>query len=158
MGFFCFFFLQNFWIPVYLFFAHKHKSLWYFCFIYFSQFCLFISLIDYWIKNKKWLIPVVILAVIVVPLCIWWAIQDTKKEKKKRVENREKQRLMNRQVKRIIQNQCDSGQCGVSHYWKKCWWNKIKIHDTEEIARVLQFLDDHIKVFILCKSPYISLT
>ena len=105
-GVFLFLFFADFWIPVYLFFAHKHKPLWYFCFIYFSQFCLFISLTDFWGKNKKWLIPViVILAVIMVPLCIWWGIEDAKKEKKERAESREKQRLMNRQVKRIMQNQ-----------------------------------------------------
>ena len=34
----------------------------------------------------------------------------------------------------------------------------IKIHNTEEIARVLQILDYHIRVFILWKSYYISLT
>ena len=84
-GFFCFFsFFCRFLDPGVFIFAHKHKPLWYFCFIYFSQFCLFISLTDFWEKNKKWLIPViVILAVIVVPLCIWCGIEDTKTEKKR---------------------------------------------------------------------------
>ena len=81
---FLFLFFCRFLDPGVFIFCAQTQTAVIFLFIYFSQFCLFISLTDFWGKNKKWLIPViVILAVIMVPLCIWWGIEDAKKEKKR---------------------------------------------------------------------------
>ena len=82
--------------------------------------------------------------------------------------HKERKKRENRKQRKAKTNESTSEKNNAKSMWqrsvwcfallKKCWWNIIKIHNTEEIARVLQILDYHIRVFILWKSYYISLT